>query len=129
MARHKLSRISYRRKREGKTDYKKRLKLLKSKKLRLVVRKTNKHIIAQIVQYTPDGDRIVIGLSSKSLEKLGWNFGEKNIPAAYLTGLLIGKKALDAKKQEAILDLGLQTPIHGSKIFAVAKGAQDAGLK
>jgi large subunit ribosomal protein L18 len=129
MAKHKLSRIAYRRKREGKTDYKRRLKLLKSRKLRLVVRKTNKHIIAQLIRYTPDGDRVLVGLSSASLKKLGWDLSTKSIPASYLTGLLLGKNALEKKFQEAILDLGLITPIKGSKIFAVVKGAQEAGLK
>jgi large subunit ribosomal protein L18 len=57
--------VPYRRKREGKTNYKKRLEYLKSKSTRLVIRKTNKHVIMQLVQYHPDGDHVLIGVSSK----------------------------------------------------------------
>ena len=46
--RRKLLILSYKRKREGKTDYRKRLKLLKSDKLRFVVRKSLNNILTQI---------------------------------------------------------------------------------
>ncbi len=120
--------IPYRRKREGKTNYKKRLELLKSSKPRLVIRRTNKNIIAQLIEYHPDGDKIIIGLTSKRLEKMGWKHDKKNIPAAYLTGLLLGKEANKKGIKEAILDIGLQTPHKGSRIYAALKGAIDAGM-
>ncbi|MFH1212379.1 MAG: 50S ribosomal protein L18 [Candidatus Woesearchaeota archaeon] len=130
MADHKKAIIAYRRKREGKTDYKKRLKLLKSKSLRLIIRKTNKYLIAQIAEYSPDGDRIIAGLTSKSLDKLDWKLSKNSIPAAYLTGLLLGKKAAPKIKQkEVVVDLGLLTNAKGSRLFAIVKGAKDAGLK
>lgn len=118
----------YRRKREGKTNYKQRLALLKSRKVRLVIRRTNKHIIMQLVSYHPDGDKVLVGVSSKALEKNGWKHSGKNTPAAYLTGMLLGQAAKKAGVAEAILDLGLQTPIKGSKLYAALKGAVDAGL-
>ncbi|MBU0666246.1 MAG: 50S ribosomal protein L18 [Nanoarchaeota archaeon] len=124
----KKTRLQYQRKREGKTNYKKRLILLQSKKTRLIIRKTNKHILAQFVDYKPDGDIVIVGVSSKALEKLGWNYSTKNIPAAYLTGLLLGKKAQEKKIKEAILDLGLQTSIKGSKLYATLKGVKEAGI-
>lgn len=120
--------VPYRRKREGKTNYKKRLELLKGKEARLVVRRTNKHIIMQLVEYHPDGDKILLGVSSKVLESMGWAHSGKNIPAAYLTGLLLGKTAATKKITKAHLDLGLRTPIIGSRLYAALKGAIDAGL-
>lgn len=121
--------VLYRRKREGRTNYKKRLVYLKSDKPRLVVRKTNQHVILQLIRYEPDGDKIIVGVTSGSLKKLGWLFSCKNVPACYLAGYLLGKKAKEAKTHEAILDFGLHTHVLGSKIYAAVKGAVDAGLK
>ena len=126
MARKKIFTALLRRKKEGRTDYRKRFALLKSKQLRLVVRKSNKHILLQLVKYSENGDVVLYTAHSKELKKFGWELSTSNIPAAYLTGLLIGKKS---KGEEAILDIGLQSPIKGSRIFAVLKGASDGGLK
>ncbi len=120
--------VRFRRKREGKTNYKKRLVLLKSKKPRLIIRKTNTQIILQVAQYAPDGDKIITTVRSKELSKMDWKHSFKNLPAAYLAGMLLAKKASQLKINEAILDLGLVTPLKGSKIFAALKGAKDAGL-
>jgi len=122
-------RMPLKRRRLGKTNYRKRLKLLTSEKPRLIVRKTNRYIIVQIARYNEKGDEILVGTTSKVLEKFGWNFSFKNTPAAYLTGLLVGKMAVEKGIKEAILDIGLHSPTKGSKVFAVAKGAIDAGLK
>ncbi len=126
MARKNKRTINYRRRSEGKTNYKKRLSLLKSRKLRLVVRKFNKNIIAQLIEYSPEGDKVISSANSRELKKYGWKLNRGNIPAAYLVGLLIGKRA---KGKEAILDIGLQTPVNGGKIYAALKGAIDGGLK
>ncbi len=121
--------IPVRRKREGKTDFKKRLHLLLAKKPRLVIRTTNQSIIAQIIDFKPKGDIVLAGVSSTALKKKGWTYSFKNLPAAYLTGYLIGKKAIEKDIQEAILDSGFKSPIKGNKIYACLKGAIDAGLK
>lgn len=126
MAHKKIFTIPFRRKMQGKTNYKKRLALLKSGKLRLVVRKSNKHMLVQLVKYGDVGDEVIKTLTTKKLSEYGWGSNTSNIPAAYLIGFLMGK---EMKGKEAILDLGLQTPISGSKLFAVLKGAADAGLK
>ncbi|OYT35364.1 50S ribosomal protein L18 [Archaeoglobales archaeon ex4484_92] len=128
MARSPRYKVPLRRRREGKTNYKKRLKLLLSRKPRLVVRLTNKRIIAQIIDYNKNGDRIMVGVDSKMLRYYGWKGDLNNTPAAYLTGLLIGKKALEKGIREAILDIGLHTPTKGGRIFAALKGAIEAGL-
>jgi large subunit ribosomal protein L18 len=117
--------VPFRRKQEGKTDYKVRLALLKSKKLRLVVRKSNKNVSAQLAKYDEKGDVIVYSAHSSELKKYGWDISKSSTPAVYLVGLLLGVKA---KGEEAILDIGLQNPIKGAKMFAVLKGAADGGL-
>jgi large subunit ribosomal protein L18 len=121
--------VRFRRKRSQKTDYKKRLNLLKSRQTRLVVRKTNKNIICQLVEYTEDGDRITAHANSQELKKLGWNHSTSNTPSAYLTGLLCGVKGKKKGVQKAILDTGLLPIINGSKIFAAQKGLIDASIE
>ncbi len=119
----------FRRRKEQKTNYKKRLALLKSKQLRLVARKSNNNFIAEVVEYFKTGDKARVFVHSRELKAFGWSKHAGNIPAAYLTGYLCGKKAVKDNLESAILDMGLNTPVHGSRIFAGLKGAIDAGLK
>ena len=121
--------MPFKRRRLGKTDYERRLKLLLSKKPRLVVRKSLKYMTAQLVEFSKEGDKTLVSANSKELKDFGWNFAFDNLPAAYLTGLLIGKKALKKGIKEAVLDVGLQASTKGNKIYVLAKGAVDAGLK
>jgi large subunit ribosomal protein L18 len=121
-------RIHFRRRREGKTNYKKRLKLLLSEKPRLVYRKTLKYIIGQIINFDKKGDVTLVGITSKILKKYGWKFACDNTPASYLTGYLLGKMALSKGIKEAVLDIGLYTSTKGGRMYAFAKGAIDAGL-
>jgi large subunit ribosomal protein L18 len=122
-------RMPFKRRRKGKTDYKKRLKLLSSKKPRLVVRRSLKYIRAQIVEFGPKGDKTLEIASSKELKKIGWKFTYENLSSAYLTGLLIGEKALKKGIKEVVLDAGLYSSTKGSRIYALVKGSLDAGLK
>ncbi len=128
MAQGSRYKLAFKRRKEGKTDYKARLKLMGQDKHRFVVRISNKHIMAQIVTMENEGDKTLVAVNSKELEKLGWKAGGKNISAAYLTGFLCGKRALKKEINEANLDIGLKTSLKGSKIYAVLKGAVDAGL-
>ncbi len=122
--------VPRRRRREGKTNYYKRYKMVRSKKARLVVRKTNKYIIVQLVYPTPVGDYTLVAAHSRELVKyFGWKGGTKNTPAAYLTGLLAGLRAAKLGMAEAIPDIGLHRPTKGAKVFAAIKGVIDAGLK
>lgn len=121
--------VKFRRKREGKTNYKKRIGLVTSKQTRLVIRKTLSKIIAQLIDFKLEGDLIKVGVTSNELIKLGWKGSVKNLPASYMTGYLIGKRAQKNKINEAILDIGLNTSIPGVRIYAALKGAIDAGLK
>jgi len=124
-----IYKMPFKRRRLGKTDYDKRLKLLLSRKPRLVVRRSLKYILAQIVEFSKEGDKTLVAANSKELKELGWNFSCDNLPAAYLTGLLIGKKAAGKGIEEAILDSGLYSSTKGNRIYAVVKGARDSGLK
>ena len=47
---------------------------------------------------------------------------------AYLTGMVMGKRAVAANIGRAVPDTGIQSITRGSKIFAAIKGAKDAGL-
>jgi len=117
-----------RRRREVRTDYHQRLRLLKSGKPRLVARKSNKHVTAQLVATGPDGDETIASAHSSDLAEYDWEAPTGNLPAAYLTGLLAGQRAVDAGVEEAVLDIGLNTATPGSKVFAVQEGVIDAGL-
>ena len=128
MAQGSRYKVAFKRRKEGKTNYGARLKLIELDKLRLVVRITNNHVIAQIVKVAPEGDETVISAHSNEIKKMGWLGSTKNTSAAYLTGFLCGKKALKDGIDEAILDIGLRSPTKGTNIFAVLKGAVDAGL-
>jgi large subunit ribosomal protein L18 len=121
-------RVKLRRIREGKTRYPKRLKFVKSGKPRLVVRRTHNRILAQIVIYHPEADETVVSASTADLKRLGWKAHGGNVPAAYLVGYLVAKRALAKGIKEAILDIGFATPVRGTAPFAVLKGALDAGL-
>lgn len=120
--------IQHRRKREGKTDYRLRLKLAKSGKPRLVIRRTGKNIVVQLVEYHADGDKVLATATTVELKKYGWKTHTKNMPAAYLVGLLCGMKAKKTKITHAITDLGLAKSVKGGMIYATLKGAVDAGL-
>ncbi|MBN2127044.1 MAG: 50S ribosomal protein L18 [Candidatus Diapherotrites archaeon] len=121
--------VPFRRRKEQKTNYKKRLAAVKSGKPRLVVRGSNKSFIAEIIVYKPEGDNVICYTHSNELKKFGWKHHNGNIPAAYLTGFLCAKKGMQKKIEEAILDIGLTTPVHGSRVFSALKGAIDAGIK
>jgi len=121
-------RLQFRRRREGKTNYRKRLALLKSGKPRVIVRKSNKYIRVQFALYDYNGDKIVASAMSSDLKKYGWQYSCSNTPAAYLTGLLAGKRALKRGIEEGVLDIGLHTPRKGAKVFAALKGVVDAGI-
>lgn len=103
--------------------------MILSKVPRLVSRCSLRHVVAQLVESYPEGDKTRVAAHSKELTKdFGWSAPCGNIPAAYLTGFLLGRRALSLGIKGAILDIGLQKPSVGARIFAVLKGAKDAGL-
>ncbi len=122
--------LKFRRHREGRTNYRKRLEMLKSGRIRLVARVSNRHIAVQFIEYAPQGDHVLFGCSSAKLEDLGWKGAGGNIPAAYLTGLLAARlvRTHIPEKGAIILDAGQARLGKGNKVYAVVKGAIDGGL-
>jgi large subunit ribosomal protein L18 len=121
--------IKPRRRREGKTDYRKRLALIKSRTTRIVIRKSINNTTIQFINYNEKGDNIVATATSKELvKKYNWNYSTSTTPAAYLTGLLAGKRAKEQGIIECVLDIGRYVPVTGSKVFAGLKGVIDAGI-
>lgn len=121
-------RVKPRRQREQRTDYRRRLALLKSRKTRIVVRKSIQQIIVQFVQYQADGDQVIASAVSSELRHMKWKYSLANTPAAYLTGLLAGQRAVAKGIEEGVLDIGRGAPSKGSKMFAALQGILDAGV-
>jgi len=123
-------RVPFRRRKEGKTNYRSRRALVLSRVPRLVVRLTLKHAIVQVIEAETVGDRVIVSANSRELAKTyGWLGNCGNIPSAYLTGLLCGFKAMDNGVERAFLDVGLHIPSKGTRLFAALKGVVDAGVE
>ncbi len=122
-------RVGFRRRREGRTDYRRRQRLLRSALPRAVVRKTLNQTLVQIVEADAAGDRVVASAQSADLREHGWSVGTGNVPAAYLTGYLAGKRAVAKGIKSAVLDIGVQEPTRGGRVFAALQGLVDAGLE
>jgi len=93
--------VKKRRRREGKTDYKARCKMVRqdrnkynTRKYRLIVRITNRFILTQVAYATIAGDKVVAQATSKDLAAYGISVGLKNYAACYATGLLIARRTL-----------------------------------
>jgi len=120
--------VPHRRRREAKTDYRARLKLLKSSRPRFIVRKSSNSITCQVASYGTAGDRIIVSVNSMHVKKSGWKGHTGNLPAAYLTGYLCGLNAKKSGISEAVLDTGLYKSTKGSRLYAALKGVLDAGI-
>jgi large subunit ribosomal protein L5e len=93
--------VKSRRRREGKTDYFARRKMIhqdknkyNNRKYRLIVRFTNSRIIFQVAYATMIGDKVVCQADSKELANYGIPAGHTNYAAAYAAGLLIARRTL-----------------------------------
>ena len=129
MAKGPRSRVPFRRRREGRTDYRHRAALLRGGKARAVVRKSNLNTRVQIIEYRDGADFVLASAVSTELKKLGWTMSGKSTPGAYLTGFLAGKRAKEHDVGEAVLDIGLREPTKGNLMFAALKGLLDAGVE
>jgi large subunit ribosomal protein L18 len=128
MTHSKRYNLAYRRQREGRTNYKLRLKLLISHIPRLVIRRTNTRTIIQVMSYTTEGDQVLVTASSSELASFGWSGAHNNTPACYLAGLLAGERIKAKGVAHVIADFGLQKSHHKGGLFAVLKGVVDAGV-
>jgi len=132
MAKGKRQRRRYSRRESGQTDYRRRLKLLRSGAPRAVVRVTNKQVICQLVHYELDGDIVLTATDGRALRtKYAWpeSASGKSVPAAYVSGYALAKQALAAGHDEAVLDIGLAASVPGGRVFAALKGMIDGGLE
>ncbi len=126
---HNVKKIHFNRRSAGVTDYKKRFKLVKSGLSRIVFRKSNRKLLAQIASYEEQGDKILASANSDELVAMGWP-SRSNKPTAYLLGLLLANKYKGkAGDAEMVLDIGISSPVKGSQPFVFAKGCVDGGLK
>lgn len=98
---YKRYQVKFARRRAGKTDYRARKRLVAQDKnkyaaprYRLVVRLTSHYVICQIVYSEIDGDRVFAAAYSSELGRYGLKVGLKNYAAAYCTGLLVARRAL-----------------------------------
>ena len=118
---------TFRRIREGKTNYRKREKLLMGRKDFVTVNVTNQNVTAQLIRPNLQGDMVMASVHSNELLSFGWKGSRKNIPSCYLVGLLLGKRCLKKKLSSAILYIGKRH--FTTKIAACLKGLSEAGLE
>ena len=132
MAHGKNQRLRYKRRRNGETDYRRRMRMLRGGSVRAVVRISNTQTICQLVDYQSGGDEILVSIDGRTLvDKFKWpiDASRKSVPASYLTGFAMGKAALAAGHDEAVLDIGLAASSSGNRAFSALKGMVDAGLE
>jgi len=116
-----------RRLREEKTNYRKRKHLLMGRRDYITVQISNENTLVQIHKPEMQGDKVLASAHSRYLLGKGWKGSRKNIPAAYLTGYLAGKKALGKGVKAAVLYSG--TRKYTQRMAAALKGVIDAGLE
>ena len=121
--------VAFRRRRENRTDYYARRKLLTAREPRAIVRRSNKNITIQFADFDMVGDKVIASASTKELKAMGWEYSCSSIPAAYLVGYLAGKRAIKEGIEYAVLDIGMQKVQHGGVLFATVAGMTDAGLE
>ena len=134
--------VKYRRRRQGKTDYRARLRLCtqdKNKyntpKYRFIVRFTNRDIVCQIAYATLAGDVVVCSAYAHELPRYGLNAGLTNYGAAYATGLLLARRTLnkfgldklyEGNTEEIGEDYNVEAADEGPRPF---RALLDTGLK
>ncbi|HEV2192175.1 MAG: 50S ribosomal protein L18 [Thaumarchaeota archaeon] len=116
-----------RRLREEKTNYRKRKHLLMGRRDYITVQISSENTLVQIHKPEMQGDKVLASAHSRYLLGKGWKGSRKNIPAAYLTGYLAGKKALGKGVKAAVLYSG--TRKYTQRMAAALKGVIDAGLE
>lgn len=93
----------------------------------ITVNITNENTQVQILKPGMAGDKVIASAHSRYLLDKGWKGSRKNVPAAYLTGYIAGKKALGQGAKDAILYTG--TRKYTQRMAAALKGVVDAGVE
>jgi large subunit ribosomal protein L18 len=124
----KIKRVPFRRRRNGRTDYRARKRTISSGLSRAVVRRSLNGLYVQIIEYDAVGDKVLCSSSSHDLKGFGWRFKPDTLPAAYLVGYIAGKRATKGGITECVLDIGHYASTKGARVYGVLKGMIDAGL-
>lgn len=110
-----------------KTNYRKRAAVIIGRHSFVTVKVTDQNVAAQMLKPTPTGDLVVASAHSRELTKQhGWKGSTNSLPACYLTGLLLGKKALEKGTGKAILYIGKDH--FTTRVAACVKGIADSGV-
>ena len=112
--------------REDKTNYRKRSAILIGRHLFVTIKVSDQNVTAQMLKPIPTGDIVIASAHSRELAKHGWKGAFNNLPACYLTGMLLGKKAVQRELNTAVLYIGKNH--FTSRVGACAKGIVDAGV-
>lgn len=112
--------------RRDKTNYRKRAAIIIGRHSFATVRVTDQNVFAQVIKATPTGDIVIASTHSHELSKHGWKGATNNLPACYLTGLVLGKKALEKGTNKAVLYIGKEH--FTTRVAACAKGIADSGV-
>ncbi|MEK6856979.1 MAG: 50S ribosomal protein L18, partial [Nanoarchaeota archaeon] len=95
---------------------------------RAVVRRSNKNVLIQAIDFKPEGDLVVSFAHTNELKKYGWKGANGNTSAAYLCGLLFAKKVQAKKIKKMIADIGMQTSVKQGTLYGAIKGIKDGGV-
>ena len=101
--------------------------MLMGKKDFVTVQISNENTQVQIHKPELSGDKVIASAHSRFLLSKGWKGSRKNIPAAYLTGYVAGKKAINKGEKNVIMYSG--TRKYTQRMAAALKGIIDAGLE
>jgi large subunit ribosomal protein L18 len=118
---HTLKRI-----RTHKTNYRKREALLISKQEFVTIKISNQNVIAQVLKPEIQGDIVRVSTHSRELRRYGWKGSLNSLPACFLVGLVLGRKALEKGVDKAVLYIGNKP--FTSRIAACMKGIVQAGI-
>jgi large subunit ribosomal protein L18 len=118
---HTLKRI-----RDDNTNYRKRAAILIGRHSFVTVKVSDQNVAAQVLKPTPTGDIVIASAHSRELVKQGWKGTLNNLPACYLTGVLVAKKALEKGVKNAVLYIGKDH--FTSRVAACMKGIVDGGV-
>lgn len=126
--------VKFKRRREGRTDYYARKRLVvqdKNKyntpKYRMIVRFTNKDIITQVAYARIEGDVIVCAAYAHELPRYGVKVGLTNYSAAYCTGLLLARRLLNKFNLDKIYEGNDE--VDGDEYLVEAQDGQPAPFR
>jgi large subunit ribosomal protein L18 len=112
--------------RQHKTNYRKRSAILIGRRPFITTKISSQNISAQTLQPTLTGDVVIASAHSRELIQYGWKGSMNNMPACYLTGLLLGKKSMEKGSANAVLYTG--NDAFTTRVAACLKGIVDSGI-